>query len=388
LTPTDPFSGGGDLARIGRYCYHSVLEFAHDESFTGNQVGRRPRETVEQVRRLAAGLFDLGIRRGEVVAVQLPNVAKYLIAYFAITWLGAVMTTLYVPCRAREMETQLGHSRARAIVCADALGNFEAAETALALRDKLPDLEHVIALGSEVPGSVSFDDLMAHDPIDIPGPAPAAADPFLLLFTSGTTDAPKGVPLTSHAILGNARLCAPIHGIGPEDVVLSAPPFGHLFALYAVHLALAVGACSHLLPTFTPPALAEVLQSARPTVVLAAAAHIAVSAPLLDDADLSALRLVILSGSTVSHDLATRLDEMLDGGAVTLPDDPIDIIASSAGRPSPGAEVRILDAAGTEAPVGQEGELQVRGPSLFPGLAGQRRGQSGRLHRRRLVPHG
>lgn len=338
-------------------------------------------ELVDRVRRLASGLNRLGIGRGDVVAVQLPNLPEYLITYFAIAWLGAVMTTLYVPYRARELETQLGHSRARAIVCADVLGDFAAAATALELGPRLPALAHVIVHGDPVAGTESLAALMEADAEDLPEPPPVAADPFLLLFTSGTTDAPKGVPLTSHAILGNARLCAPIHGIGPDDVVMSAPPFGHLFALYAVHLALAVGACSYLLPSFTPPALVEAVAAGKPTVVLAAPAHIAASAALLEGADLATLRLVILSGSTVSKDLATRLDTMLEGGGVaqvwgmtelqagtlTRPDDTIDVIAGSAGRPSPGAVVRILDGDGREAPVDGEGELQVRGPSLFPG---------------------
>ena len=338
-------------------------------------------ELVERVCRLASGLHGLGIGRGDVVAVQAPNLPEYLITYFAVTWLGGVMTTLYVPYRAREMESQLGHSHARAIVCADTLDDFAAATTALELRPRLPDLAHVIAHGDPVAGAESLTALMEAEAVDIPDPPPVAADPFLLLFTSGTTDAPKGVPLTSHAILGNARLCAPIHGIGPDDVILSAPPFGHLFALYAVHLALAVGACSYLLPAFTPPALVEAVEAGKPTVVLAAPAHIAASAALLEAADLATLRLVILSGSAVSRDLATRLDAMLNGGVVTQvwgmtelqagtltrPDDTIDVIAGSAGRPSPGTEVRILDGDGRQAPTVAEGELQVRGPSVFPG---------------------
>jgi len=84
-------------------------------------------------------------------------------------------------------------------------------------------------------------------------PCPVAADPFLLLYTSGTTASPKAVPHNSHTMLGNARLGVGEHLLGPDDILLSAPPFGHLFALYSFHMAMSAGAANLLLPSFTPP---------------------------------------------------------------------------------------------------------------------------------------
>ena len=332
---------------------------------------------------LADALWQLGLRKGDVVAVQLPNLPEHVIAYFAIAHIGAVMTTLYMPHRAREMETLLGHARARALICLADAGGFPAARTALGLRERLPALQHVIVLDLPPEGALSLQALIEEPGSPAGGEAPVGADPFLLLYTSGTTASPKGVPLSYHTMLSNARLSAPEHGLGADDVLLSAAPFGHLFGLYSLHLALAVGAATLLLPAFTPPALAEAIERGEPTALFAAPAHIAAcfKAGLLEGRDLGSLKHVILSGAAVPAALARGLDARLEGGSITQlwgmtetqaglftrPGDGIEVAAASAGRPSPGAEARIVDEAGAALAAGAAGELQVRGPLLFPG---------------------
>ena len=329
----------------------------------------------DRVDRLAGGLHGLGLGQGDVIAVQLPNIAEYLISYLAIARLGGVMTTLYMPHREREFETLLTHSRARALICLSDAGGFPAAETALGL--KLPKLQSVIAIGpvaSAVPGAVAFEDLAngtaSANKLNLP--LPVAADPFLLLYTSGTTASPKAVPHNSHTMLGNARLGAGEHLLTADDVILSAPPFGHLFALYSFHLALYTGAANLLLATFTPPDLARVVEDGRATALFTAPAHMAacLGMGLFDKHDWSSLSLAVLSGSAVPGDMAravagkmpncamTQLWGMTEtqGGLYCRPGDGIDIASRSAGRPAPGVEARISD----------EGELQVRGSMLFP----------------------
>ncbi|MBT3493156.1 MAG: acyl--CoA ligase [Rhodospirillaceae bacterium] len=330
-------------------------------------------DLLHRVDRLAGGLHGLGLGRGDVIAVQLPNVEEYVISYLAIARLGAVMTTLYMPHREREFETLLGHSRARALICLADAGGFPAAQAALNL--KLPKLQRVIAIGEPVTGAVPFEDLAGTstgaDSLDLP--LPVAADPMLLLYTSGTTASPKAVPHNSHTMLGNGRLGVGAHQLGPDDVIMSAPPFGHLFGLYALHMSLHNGAANLLLPSFTPPDLAAAIEAGRATALLAAPAHLAacLGLGLFDKHDCSALKIVILSGSAVPEEMAraasaklpnceiTQLWGMTEtqGGLYCRPGDGIEISATSAGRPAPGAEARI----------GEDGELQVRGSMLFPG---------------------
>ena len=337
---------------------------------------------AQRVAALAGGLKAIGLGSGDVVAVQLPNRAEYLVCYLAICAIGGVMTTLYMPHRAAEMESLLAHSGARAFIGLDEIGDFRAAQTALDLRSRIATLEHVLVLGNAPDGARSLADLTgaaAHDLTD----GPVAADPFLLLYTSGTSSGPKGVPLAYRGILGNARLAVAEHGITAADRILSAPPFGHLYGLYTFHLALATGACTVLLPTFTPPDLARVLGTQSVTVLFAAPAHVAacLGAGLPSTEEAASVRLAVMAGSAVLPAVVKGLKERIGNGQVTQlwgmtelqaglytrPGDPTEIVAASAGRPSPGTEVRVVGPDGAGLPAGEEGELQVRGPLLFAG---------------------
>lgn len=343
------------------------------------------RALAERVARAAEGLRATGVARGEVIAVQLPNVPEFIVAYLAICRLGAVMTTLHMSYRGAEIEALLRHSRAHAVICLAQAKDFSPAAACLALRGVLPTLTTVVAVGPPVDGAVAFAELERASAL--PSRAvepPVAADPFLLLYTSGTTSAPKGVPQNYHTMLSNARLSVPEHGLTGADRILSAAPLSHLFGLYALHCAWATGAASILLPVFTPPDLVAAVERDKPTALWAGPAHIAAcrALGLLDRHDWSSLKLVILSGSACPPDLVRGLAAKLPRGTVTQlwgmtetqaalytrPEDPLEVAARSAGRPSPGTEVRVVGPNGAACPPGTEGELEVRGCLLFPGF--------------------
>ena len=205
------------------------------------------------------------------------------------------------------------------LVAPDRIGDFSPAEWLAGHREELPLLETAVVVGAETPGALSWERLAAGGP---PLPRdwrePTAADPFLLLYTSGTTSNPKGVPLSYHQMLSNARLGLAEHDVRAGDVILSAAPFGHLYALYSVELALAAGAANGLLPAFSPPALADALERLRPTHLFLAPAHLAacVGTGLLERMDLSSVRLVVLAGAAVPPDLVRALAPHLPNGEV------------------------------------------------------------------------
>jgi len=181
------------------------------------------------------------------------------------------------------------------------------------------------------------------------------------------------VPHNYHTMLSNARLGVPEHRLTAADRILSAAPFTHLFGLYELHCAFACGAASVLLPAFTPPDLSALIEKEKPTALWTAPAHIAAvrAQGLFDKHDWSSLKLAIVSGSAAPSSLMKYFQEKAPGCAVTQlwgmtetqgalytrPGDALEVHCSSAGRPSPGTEVRIVD-----------GELQVRGCLLFPGF--------------------
>jgi non-ribosomal peptide synthetase component E (peptide arylation enzyme) len=343
-------------------------------------------QLAEKVSRLAGALHRAGVAKGDVVAVQLPNIPEFLIAYFAICRLGAVMTTLHMPYRTTEIEGLLAHSKAAAAIVLSEAKDFRPAEAVLAMRARLPGLKAVIAHGPKAQGAFVLGEMIEQSPPLDPEAVdpPVAADPFLLLYTSGTTSAPKGCPHNYHALLANARMGAPEHQLTAADRILSAAPFTHLYGIYSVHVALVTGAAIVLLPVFTPADLAAVVARDRPTALWSAPAHFAAlrAQDLVAKHDFSSLKLTIMSGSACPPDLVrwtaaqlphcavTQLWGMTETQAAlyTRPGDPLEISANSAGRPSPGTEVRVVDPDGRPCPPGEEGELQVRGCLLFPGF--------------------
>lgn len=340
-------------------------------------------ELRDNVERLASGLYHLGIRAGDVVTIQLPNIPEFVIAYLAISRLGAVMSTAHMPYRGAELRTLLSHGRARAFIGLGRGKDVSPTGIVSELKNELPLLQHIVSVGEPVVGTISWASLMS-DSAPLPDSIAAVpSDPFLLLFTSGTSASPKAVPLTYQATLGNARMGAPEHRITASDRILSAAPYTHLFGLYSFHLALSVGATNTLLPMFTPSDLAAALNELRPTVLFTAPAHLAamLGSGALGKAEMASLRLIICSGSACSPDLARQIAALLtngrftqlwgmtetQAGLYTRPDDPVETSATTAGRPSPGTEVRIVDSENKPLPDGKIGELQIRGSLLFPG---------------------
>ncbi|HEX5477998.1 MAG TPA: AMP-binding protein [Burkholderiales bacterium] len=348
------------------------------------QGGRRV--SYAQLRRevaaLACSLDRLGIAKGEVVAVQLPNIVEFVVAYLAIASRGALMQTVHMAYRAAEIEVLLKHSRAAAAIVTAQAKDYRAADLVLELKPRLPQLRQIIAVGEAPAGALSFAELAAAS-----GEAKQVAlgieDLFLLLYTSGTTSAPKGVPHAYRNFLGNSRLSAEALSVGPEDVLLSAAPFTHLYGLFTFNMALSAGACSLLLPAFSPPELARLMHEARPTLAFTAPAHIAacLAMKLFEGKDLSSLRYVQISGSAVPPALGRAFEPLLKGGKVmqlwgmtelqagafTRLDDPEPVRVGTTGRPSPGTELRVMRDDGVPAAPGEVGELQMRGASLFSG---------------------
>ena len=331
----------------------------------------------------AATLRKLGIGRGDTVAVQLPNTVEFLVTYLATGYAGAALQTLHMPYRAAEIEPLLLHGNAKAVICLAQGKDFNPAESILAMQPRLPALKVVIAAGANAPlDALPFKAEPSGDDIGI---RPDAADTFVLLYTSGTVAAPKGVPTPYRKFLANARLSAPELGIGESSVLLSAAPFTHLYGLFTVNLALAAGATVALLPAFSPPALAEAIDAYRPTQLFTAPAHMTacLQAGLLNPQRLASLRFLQISGSACPPELARAIQDMMpngkvvqlwgmsemQAGAFNRPGDSPEARLSTAGRASPGTELRIeLD--GAAMPVGEEGELQVRGCSVFDGYLG------------------
>src|SRR6516162_1474998 len=340
-------------------------------------------KALDQAERLAAALAALGIRRGDVIAVQLPSTPEFVIIYYAIARLGAVLTTLHMAYGAAEVEPILRHARARAVFCSAVSGRSDPPVVFTGLRQRLTNLRHVIVVGPARPDVLAFETLISSaDSAALP-PPPVATDVAVMCYTSGTSAAPKAVPHSFQSLLANPRQCLPIFGVKPGDRVLSAAPLSHAFGLYVANVALMGGATFVPLQIFSPAALAHALHCHRPTHAFVAPAHIAalLKTGVLEGRQFEYLRQVVFSGSYCPPALKRALEEKLANGCVfelwgmtetfaVLLGDPLEPSGARhdwIGRPTPGSEARVADSDGAPLPPNAEGELQVRGCSVFAG---------------------
>ncbi len=339
-------------------------------------------ELWDKVLRLANGLKMAGLNKGDVVGVQLPNTPEYVISFLAVTSLGAIVQTLHMPYQRAERQQLLSHSNAKMVICMAQFGEQNPAQQTLEVADELPNLETVIGVGDEVSGALNFGEMLKSKPLE-QLPSLNADEPFLLLYTSGTTASPKGVPHSYRGFLGNAIRSVNELVITDEDRLMSAAPFTHLYGLYVLHLALAAGATNSLLPAFDPQGFLPALVHEKPTALFSAPAHFApfVAAGKLMREHLASMRFLCLSGAPVPPDLAKAVDDLMDNGSVIQlwgmselqagtfgrPDDPLETRLTTAGRPTPDTQLRVVNETGDALNAGDEGELEIKGPSVFDG---------------------
>jgi cyclohexanecarboxylate-CoA ligase len=331
---------------------------------------------------LAAGLRGLGLRKGDVMAVQLPNGLEFILCYLAASYVGVVLQPIHMPYRGAEIEPLLRHGRARVVVCLAQAKDYSPAQLVASLRNTLPDLRSVVAVGPLRPeGTVALETLCEASSAAFDADVDPIDD-FLLLYTSGTTASPKGVQVNYARFLANAEACAAELGLTRESVLLSAAPFSHLYGLLSVNLALVTGAANANLPSFSPEGLSTALDRHRPTALFVAPAHIAtcLNLGLLTPERLASVAFVMISGNACPPELAAQLQALMPNGRVcqlwgmselqvgafTRPTDPPAVRLHSVGRASPGTVLRIADDASVISD-GSEGELQIRGASVFAG---------------------
>ncbi len=345
-------------------------------------------ELDDSVRRFAAGLLAQGFKKGDVIGVQLPNVPAIAIAIFGIQAMGGVPALLHMPYRGGELEPLLRHVGARGVVCLAGLEGYDAPALMAEMREAVPSLEHVIVVGAEAPaGMLAFDDLKtyqpgAHEPTDIADP-PAPDDPAVVMFTSGTTSAPKAVVHSYRTLVLDGASCARGFHIDAEQTVLCAPAFTHAFGLIVLMAMLQAGAGNAMMAAYAPPVLEETLIRDGVTILFCGPAHVKAGrkAGLFASAVCESLRRVYIGGAVCPPEVLIGLEEACPGVRVIQTwgmTEVLDIIighdeasqeirANSIGPVFADCNARICDAEGAELESGQEGELEIRSPYQFWG---------------------
>ncbi|MEU5432113.1 AMP-binding protein [Streptomyces sp. NPDC020719] len=343
-----------------------------------------------RVDRMAAGFRLRGLRPGQRVLVQLPNVPEFVITVFALMRVGAVPVFCPVSYRAPEVSHLARVTEAVGYVGPSTYQGFDHTATAADIAAQGPFLRRVFtfeAPGTSSPyGGMSTDPSGCHyfplDSIDAPPERALAqsADQVAFLLPCGdTTDAPRLVPRTHNDYVYQARAAAELVSLTEDDVYLAVlPAESHLaFGCPGIVGTLSVGGAVVLVEDPEPAECLEVIARERVTItsVTPAVAQSWLDVLPTDRADLSTLRLVQIGGAPphratagrMGPELGCRLQQvfgMAEGPlALTRPADPDETVLTTQGRPlSPDDEIRVADADGKDVPDGEPGELLVRGP--------------------------
>lgn len=335
-------------------------------------------DLVSQAAAFAAELLRHGLAPGDRVAIVMPNRIESAVAVYG-TWLaGGIAVPMNAQARTREFASWLVHCGARHVVYAADHADVSAAVASLAS----PTTRFAVAEGT----AIVAPDASGAEILDFTRVAAGTdpASPALLLYTSGTTGAPKGVTLSHAGLLANASAVAAYLGLGSGDSILSVLPFYYAYGASVLHTHLISGGCVHLADNLLfPHMLLERIGDQRITgfsgVPSTFALLLARTRP--QDYDLTSLRYLTQAGGAMSPSMAAHLRVAMPGPRLFvmygqteatarltwMPPEILDRKPGSVGIPVDGVQIRIAREDGSDAGAGEDGEVCARGRNVMLG---------------------
>ncbi|MBV9840893.1 MAG: AMP-binding protein, partial [Sphingomonadaceae bacterium] len=353
-------------------------------AFSAEHEGRTTTlpESLALSRALAAHWQRIGILPGDVIAVQMPNWWEAMVISQSIILAGAVLLPIIPILGPAELSFILRQSRARAFVMPDHAAGIDYLARLEAL-EGIDALEHVIVIGDRAPaGATSWRDFTAADAADLAPPPIHPDDDCLLLFTSGTTSAPKGVRHTHNTLIHEVRTFRFYRPVDPTNqVIFSAGPFGHIASALDVLRPFVTGYGSVSHDKWEAAACIDLITRYRPSASGGVPFYLLSLLEMADagQGDLSSLRYFAMGATSInpSHveELARRgITGIRSYGSTEHPTiscgrafDPLDRRANTDGLALPGIDVRVVDDDDRDVEPGFRGELVTRGPDLFVG---------------------
>jgi cyclohexanecarboxylate-CoA ligase len=336
------------------------------------------------VARCAAGLEDLGVGSGDIVAVQLPNWWEFVVVSMAANRIGAVVNPLMPIFREREMSYMLGFAEAKVLVVPKLFRGFDHAAMARTLQRELPALKHVIVVDEDGEGGFQRMLLSGSRRVEATQPPRLAPDATaVVMFTSGTTGSPKGVMHSHNTMLACNRALAGRFGLDGDEVLLACSPLGHMTGYAAVMLlGISLGATV---------VLQDVWEAKHGVAIMAdeGVTFTAASTPFLSDICEAVaagaprparLRSFLCGGAPIPPVLIERALRELElkvcllwgmtealSATLTEPERAAEKSAKTDGRTLEGVDVKVVEFDGQPLPTGKTGRLLVRGAQMFLG---------------------
>jgi len=388
----------GELLRrtAARHPDRDALVFP-DERVTYSQF-------VDRVDEIARALLTLGVREGDHVGVLMPNCVDYMAVFYGAMSLGAVAVPVNSRFKTTELSYVVANADLKVLFTSDSVAEFVdypalLAEAIPGLSEagpgplnfpEVPLLRHVVLYGRPRPGFLSAAELPA---LAEQTPASEVAvfrervrirDIALTMYTSGTTDKPKGCMLTHESLVRNGMNFARTRFLlGPADRVWNPLPFFHMGAFLPFSGCIDAGAAMISMSHFEPGVALRLMEQERATIAYPAFETIwlaVLNHPDFERTDLHRLRIVLNVGvperlrmmqEKVPWASQTSAFGSTEGSGTICynhPDEPLEARLTTAGRPFPGMRVKVVDpATGEELPPNERGELLYKGYAVFEG---------------------
>lgn len=358
-------------------------------------------DVAEQSRGLAKALLANGIRRGDKIALWMPNHPAWILLWLAAVRIGAAVVPINTRYKPAETAYILAKSQSAMLVMEDTFLGTDFVEAFGAISPgwdgersvELPALRRVVLQGSarSQSGMTPYEEFAGSgagvDDDELQAAADRAQldDTVIIVFTSGTTGYPKGV-MHSHNALRMMRAVTEWMGIGPQDRILGHLPLFHVAGVFSSFLpAMVAGGALVQLDQWEPTRALEVISKEGISVLSGIPTHFIdiLRHPRLDEYDVHALRTGWIGGSTIPAEVVNGVRDRLGMQALLpvygmtettstttmgRPSDPPESLAAGKGVPLGGYEVSVVDPQTREPqPVGTEGEVAVHGYTVMKG---------------------
>ncbi|KAK6155424.1 hypothetical protein DH2020_009672 [Rehmannia glutinosa] len=387
--PTIPIS---NHLPLHTYCFENLSQYPDRQCLLIGNTGKSYTfaETHLACRKVATGLSNLGIRKGDVVMVLLQNCAEFVFTFMGASIIGAVTTAANPFCTAKEIFKQFSASKSRMIIT-----QSQYVDKLREAGDNFPKIGEdfsVITIDDPPEGCLHFSVLSEANEDEALAVEIDPDDAVALPFSSGTTGLPKGVILTHRSLI--TSVAQQVDGENPnlylksDDVVLCVLPLFHIYSLNSVLLcSLRAGAAVLLMQKFEIGTLLELIQRHRvsvaavvPPLVLALAKNL-----LVDKFDLGSIRLVLSGAAPLGKELEAALLSrvpqavfgqgygMTEAGPVlsmspSFAKQPLPTKSGSCGNVVRNAELKVVDPeTGCSLPRNHPGEICIRGPQIMKG---------------------
>lgn len=348
------------------------------------------RELQEEVDALVAELSALGIKKGDRIAVALPNWYETVVIYFAVGKIGAIVVPINSTIPIREAQYFLGNSGAKVLFLPEDSSGAADFKQYEKVKQELSSLEYLIPVRFQKEETVGYNVLIEHGRNKWKPQKPSKIDPeediYAIIYTSGTTGKPKGAMLTHKNIIHTATVAGEWMKRRDDDVFLLSMPLFHMMGVYFLFRAIAFKGKVVSMDTFSPEKALSLVEKEKVTVNPGVPAMFLLELNYLSFQryDISSLRTVEIAGAPcpieIVHRFRTEMDcNILMGYGLTETSSVLTVTGwnddeavrtETVGKPLPGVEVKIVDEKRQKLKEGETGELACRSFGLMKGYYG------------------